>query len=100
MKTVGIIGGIGPESTIEYYRLIIDAYRKQKQDGSYPSILINSIDLKKILDLIEANELAKTTEYLVAEVRGWHEQGQISGCWLPIRRILCSMKFVASRPFD
>jgi aspartate/glutamate racemase len=43
MRTAGIIGGIGPESTIEYYRLIIASYRKQKPDGSYPSIIINSI---------------------------------------------------------
>jgi len=69
MKTVGIIGGIGPESTVEYYRLMIVAYREQKQDGSYPSILINSIDLKKMLDLIGANELAKVAEYLVGEVQ-------------------------------
>jgi len=69
MKTVGIIGGIGPESTVEYYRLTIASYREQKQDGSYPSILINSIDLKKMLDLIGANELAKVTEYLVDEVQ-------------------------------
>lgn len=68
MKTVGIIGGIGPESTVEYYRLIMASYREQKQDGSYPSIIINSIDLTKMLDLIEANELAKVAGYLVREV--------------------------------
>ena len=38
MKPVGIIGGIGPESTIVYYRSIIDSYREDKRDGSYPSI--------------------------------------------------------------
>ncbi|HYH85785.1 MAG TPA: amino acid racemase [Pyrinomonadaceae bacterium] len=69
MKTIGIIGGIGPESTIEYYRSIIASYREQKKDGSYPSIIINSIDLKKMLDLIGANELAEVTEYLVGEVQ-------------------------------
>jgi aspartate racemase len=68
MKTVGLIGGIGPESTIEYYRLIIASYREQKRDGSYPTILINSIDLRKMLDFVEANELTKLTEYLVGEV--------------------------------
>jgi len=52
MKTLGIIGGIGPESTIVYYRSIVASYREQKQDGRYPSILINSIDLTKMLDLI------------------------------------------------
>ncbi|KAF0214706.1 MAG: hypothetical protein FD174_4317 [Geobacteraceae bacterium] len=27
MKTIGIVGGIGPESTLDYYRGIIDAFR-------------------------------------------------------------------------
>ena len=69
MKTLGILGGIGPESTVDYYRSIIAAYRRQKYDGGYPSIIINSIDLKKMLDLIAANELATVTEYLVCELR-------------------------------
>jgi aspartate racemase len=69
MKTVGIIGGIGPESTVDYYRLIIAAYREQRQDGSYPAIIINSIDLNKVRDLVTANALADLTEYLAAEVQ-------------------------------
>jgi aspartate racemase len=68
MKTVGLIGGIGPESTVEYYRLIIASYREQKQYGSYPSIIINSVDLKKIVDWVSANELVEVTRYLVGEV--------------------------------
>jgi aspartate racemase len=75
MKTVGIIGGIGPESTVEYYRLMIASYRERNPDGSYPSILINSIDLKKMLDLIGANELAKVTDYLVGEVQKLAQAG-------------------------
>lgn len=69
MKTLGIVGGIGPESTIEYYRQIIASYRQRKHDGSYPSIIINSINMKKMLDLIAANELAKLTKYLLEEVQ-------------------------------
>lgn len=69
MKTVGIIGGIGPESTVDYYRLLIAAYREQKQDGSYPSILLNSVDLQKLVDWFGANELAAATEYLVNEIQ-------------------------------
>jgi aspartate racemase len=69
MKTIGIIGGLGPESTIEYYRLIIAAYAELRPDGSSPSIIINSIDVKKVLDLVAANELAKLTEYLVSEIK-------------------------------
>lgn len=68
MKTLGVIGGIGPESTVEYYRLIIAAYQGRVRDGSYPSIVINSIDLKKMVDWITADRLAEVVEYLVVEV--------------------------------
>jgi aspartate racemase len=69
VKTVGIIGGIGPESTIEYYRSIIALYRETKPDGSYPSIILNSIDLQRMLDLIAGNDLTSVTDYLVGEVQ-------------------------------
>ena len=36
MKTLGIIGGIGPGSTVDYYQTIIELYRERKGDGSYP----------------------------------------------------------------
>jgi aspartate racemase len=69
MKTIGIIGGIGPEATIEYYRLIIAAYVERIPDGSYPSIIINSIDLKKLRGMAEANERARMAEFLVSEIQ-------------------------------
>jgi len=68
MKTLGIVGGIGPESTIDYYRSLIHAWREQTKDGSSPSILLNSIDLKKMLDLIAANALPEVTAYLSGEM--------------------------------
>lgn len=69
MKTVGIIGGIGPESTVEYYRLIISLYRERRQDGNYPHMIINSINMKKMLDLIGAGKLSEVTEYLIGEIK-------------------------------
>jgi len=69
MKTIGIIGGLGPETTIEYYRLIIAAYVERIPDGSYPSIIINSVDLKKMVDMAAANERAKMAEFLVNEIQ-------------------------------
>jgi aspartate racemase len=83
MKTVGIIGGIGPESTIEYYRLIIAAYReRQRGPGvpavdehaqearatNYPSMIINSVNFVELLALVTANDLNGMTDYLVNEV--------------------------------
>ena len=79
MGTIGIIGGIGPESTVEYYRLIISLYREQRGDGGSPSILINSIDVKRLLDLIGANELQGVTQYLVEEVEKLSRAGASFG---------------------
>jgi aspartate racemase len=68
MKTLGIIGGLGPESTIDYYGKIIALYRQRTGDGSYPQFIINSINLKKGLDFMEANNLAGMADYLVEEI--------------------------------
>ena len=69
MKTVGILGGIGPESTVEYYRSLIAGYRQLRPDGSYPSIIINSIDVTKLLAWMDANQLSEVTDYLVDELQ-------------------------------
>ena len=69
MKTIGIVGGIGPESTIDYYRRIINLYRHKTGDGSYPPVVINSIDMKKMLDFVVENRLAELTRYLVQQIR-------------------------------
>jgi aspartate racemase len=68
MKILGIIGGVGPESTIEYYRTIIALYRERKRDGSYPQLIINSVDLKKGIDFIAANDLSGMANYLLEEI--------------------------------
>jgi len=68
MKTLGIVGGIAPGSTVDYYRLLVATYRDHRQDGSYPSILINSIDLKRLLDLVGGNRLDELTDWLVREI--------------------------------
>jgi aspartate racemase len=68
LKTLGIIGGIAPASTVDYYRLLIDSYREQTKAGSYPSILINSIDLKLLLDLVGSDRLPELTQYLLREI--------------------------------
>jgi aspartate racemase len=68
MKTLGIIGGLGPESTIDYYGRIIALYRERTRDGSYPQFIINSVDMKKGLDFMDANDLAGMADYLVQEI--------------------------------
>ena len=64
MKTLGIVGGIGPESTIEYYRFILDGYRQRMGDRSAPHIVIDSIDVNRAIAMLDANDLAGVASYL------------------------------------
>jgi len=79
MQTLGIIGGVAPESTIDYYRSIIAEYRKQKNDGSYPEFLINSINLKKELDQVIAKDWASLIQYLSEEIEKLARAGATIG---------------------
>jgi aspartate racemase len=49
-KTVGILGGVSPESTITYYEHIVRTYRERFGDHSYPEILIYSVSFQTIMD--------------------------------------------------
>jgi len=69
MKTAGLIGGLGPESTVDYYQSIIELYRQRKPDGSYPQLIINSVDLQQVRGMIERNELAEVALYLSHQVK-------------------------------
>jgi aspartate racemase len=75
VKALGIVGGIAPESTIDYYRRIVAAYRERRGDGSYPAILIDSIDLKHMLELVSVQDLAGLTDYLLAAVESLARAG-------------------------
>lgn len=69
MKTLGVIGGVGPESTIDYYKNLIAMYRERKSDGHYPQFVINSIDLQKGIDFLEADNLAGMVDFLLEEIQ-------------------------------
>lgn len=68
MKILGIVGGIAPESTVEYYRALVAAWRERVPDGSTPPIVVDSIDMKEMLDLIAANRMREVADYLLAEL--------------------------------
>jgi aspartate racemase len=68
MRTAGMIGGLGPESTIDYYRSIIARFRARKPDEGYPPVIINSLDVDKGIALLDAGRLGELADYLTAGV--------------------------------
>ena len=66
MASLGIVGGIGPESTIDYYRRILEKWRGVDSSTS-PHILIDSLDVDYGLNLVEHDRPA-LIDYLLTSV--------------------------------
>src|SRR5207249_8992536 len=68
MKILGMIGGTGPESTVEYYRRLIATYHARVSESGAPPIIINSVDNKNLVKWFTAGELARVADFLGAEI--------------------------------
>jgi len=75
MKRIGIIGGIGPESTVDYYKLIIGAFHQKQADLGYPEIIIFSANLSSLMRILEANDWEHLTDWLLEKVVALQKAG-------------------------
>jgi aspartate racemase len=78
VKPIGVVGGIGPESTIDYYRAMIAAYQERQPDGSYPAIVISSVDAGAFLGPLMGGDHETVLAILVAELERLARAG--AGC--------------------
>ncbi len=69
MKKVGLVGGIGPASTMDYYDGIIDAYRAGTGGGEYPHLIIDSLNLKEMYDYAANKQWPEFTTRLVDSIK-------------------------------
>ena len=53
MKRIGLIGGLGPESTLDYYKEIINAFKNEKDDLNYPEMIVYSVNLSEFMRLMK-----------------------------------------------
>ncbi len=77
MKTIGIIGGLGPEATIDYYKEIIKRFNAINSHGSlnYPQIVIYSVTMSKFIGLLEEKNYVEATNYLVESITNLKNAG-------------------------
>ncbi len=57
MKKLGVIAGIGPESTIEYYRMIIKIFQDKLSTKDYPEVIFLSINMTEMLKYVFSDNL-------------------------------------------
>jgi len=66
VTTLGLVGGLGPESTIDYYRRILESWAKL-EPGTAPSIVIDSLDVQRALRLVGSDRVA-LIDYLFGSI--------------------------------
>ncbi len=69
MKKIGLVGGMGPESTVEYYQGIINAFKVESEELNYPDIIIYSVNLSKVLGLMRASDNQGAMSYLFEKLK-------------------------------
>lgn len=65
----GIVGGLGPESTIDYYRTLVSAWRERAPGRGYPRVVIDSLDFDVGVELVSTGRLDELTDYLAGSTR-------------------------------
>ena len=66
MTRVGVVGGLGPESTIDYYRRIVAAWATE-EPSTAPALVIDSLDVRLVLQLAD-KDLPALADCLLASL--------------------------------
>lgn len=69
MKKLGLVGGIGPESTLEYYKEIINRFRTRTVGDDYPQMIIDSLNLTEIYNLVATKQWGLFTGRFVGSIK-------------------------------
>jgi aspartate racemase len=74
-KTIGILGGTSPESTVEYYIYITREYVRRYGTFAYPEILIYSVSFQEIVDWSNNKEYEAIAVKLSEALNTLHNAG-------------------------
>ena len=75
MRKIGIVGGLSPESTILYYRTIVDEFRRRFGSEDYPDIIIYSVNFGAFTRFVEEGRREEAAELLLKAVKALARAG-------------------------
>ncbi|MDC3418583.1 aspartate/glutamate racemase family protein [Aquibacillus salsiterrae] len=76
MAKIGLVGGLGPESTVEYYQSIISGYQEKLGSNKVlPHLVINSINMYQVFAYIDDDNTQGLSDYLTKAVNELEASG-------------------------
>ena len=68
MKKLGLVGGLGPESTLAYYRDIVYGVQERLGQKQFPELIIDSVDVYENFDILESSDLDAYAAWLMKPI--------------------------------
>ncbi len=68
MKKIGLVGGIGPASTVSYYLGLIEKFRKELGETVYPEIVIDSVNMQNATEFILNGDIKRSAELMLKSI--------------------------------
>lgn len=87
MKKLGLIGGMGPESTLSYYHGINYGYQSRNPQGSFPPLVLESVNIFEMLSFCRSKDYDGLTAFLLRAIQNTAAAARTSPPWPPIRPI-------------
>ncbi|MCK4354324.1 MAG: amino acid racemase [Dehalococcoidia bacterium] len=75
MKKIGILGGMAPESTVEYYRIITSLCRQRGMGHHYPVIIVYSLNFQGFISLMESGNLLEVINLICEAINSLSKAG-------------------------
>lgn len=65
MKKIGLVGGVGPASTVDYYLGLVKICQQNQGKDVYPEIVIDSVNMTKHDEALTYGDYDKLCDYLI-----------------------------------
>ncbi len=101
MKKIGLIGGTGPESTLVYYRELNRRINEKYGKAGFPELVIESVNLNRVLSLVAAARFEELTEYLGTALKNLEAAGAEIECLTAVTAhvVYENLAKIAQKPF-
>lgn len=66
---LGIVGGLSPESTILYYRYVVEEFLERFGGRRYPELMIYSVDYARFSGAVRSGDMGEALDILVRAVK-------------------------------
>lgn len=75
VKKIGLVGGLGPASTVDYYLGLVERFRKSYGDDVYPEIVIDSVNMHDVISGIADKDYDHVSSILVKSMENLKKAG-------------------------